>query len=138
VRAITLSHLLWMRRQNERYGTVARTGWRLGFGLWRIARGALNPIQAAGQETSSLFVERAGKVLSYRLRAYATRLLVLEIGRACIELYAGRLALSGEEVRAARGRDMAGGSAPAAPGRIGPIAQVNAGKSSLLNCVADA
>ena len=136
VRAITLSHLLWMRRQNERYGTLARTGWRLGFGLWRIARGAVNPIQAAGQETSSLFVERAGKVLSYRLRAYATRLLVLEIGRACIELYAGRLALSDEEVRAARERELAEVSAPPAPVRIVLIGQVNAGKSSLLNAMA--
>jgi predicted GTPase len=136
VRAITLSHLLWMRRQNERYGTLARTGWRMGFGLWRVIRGALNPIQAVGSETSSLFVERAGKVLSYRLRAYATRLLVLEIGRASIELYAGRLALSDDEVGAARERDMAEMSGPPAPVRIVLVGQVNAGKSSLLNAMA--
>jgi len=84
VRAIRLSHLLWARRQNERYGAIARTGWRMGFGLWRIVRGALNPLQAVGQETSSIFVEKTAKVLSYRLQAYATRLLVLEIGRAAI------------------------------------------------------
>ena len=99
VRAIRLSHLLWVQRQNQRYGTVARTGWRMGFGLWRIVRASLNPLQAVGQETSGVFVEKTAKVLSYRLRAYATRLLVLEIGRAAIELYAGRLALSDEEVR---------------------------------------
>jgi uncharacterized protein len=77
-----------VRRQNERYGAISRTGWRMSFGLWRIVRGALNPLQAVGQETSSIFVEKTAKVLSYRLRAYATRLLVLEIGRAAIELYA--------------------------------------------------
>jgi len=136
VRAIRLSHLLWVRRQNERYGPIARTGWRMGFGLWRIVRGALNPLQAVGQETSSIFAEKTAKVLSYRLRAYATRLLVLEIGRASIELYAGRLALSDDEVRAARERDMADTVAPLAPVRIVLIGQVNAGKSSLLNALA--
>ncbi len=136
VRAIRLSHLLWARQQNERYGAIARTGWRMGFGLWRIVRGALNPLQAVGQETSSIFVEKTAKVLSYRLRAYATRLLVLETGRAAIELYAGRLALSDEEVRAAQERDMADTVAPPAPVRIVLIGQVNAGKSSLVNGLA--
>src|SRR5215471_18660765 len=65
VRAIKFSHLLWLRRQNERYGPIARTGWRMGFGLWRIARGALNPIQAVGQETSGIFTEKTARVLSY-------------------------------------------------------------------------
>ena len=75
-------------------------------------------------------------MLSYRLRAYATRLLVLEIGRASIELYAGRLALADEEVRAAQERDMADTVAPPAPVRIVLIGQVNAGKSSLVNALA--
>jgi predicted GTPase len=136
MRAIRLSHLLWVRRQNERYGTVARTGWRMGFGVWRIVRAALNPLQAVGQETSGMFMEKTAKVLSYRLRSYATRLLVLEIGRASIELYAGRLALSDEEVRDARERDMAGVVDPLTPVRIVLIGQVNAGKSSLLNALA--
>src|SRR5262249_11198391 len=76
------------------------------------------------------------KVLSYRLRAYATRLLVLETGRAAIELYAGRLALSDAEVRAAQERDMADTEAPLAPVRIALVGQVNAGKSSLVNALA--
>jgi uncharacterized protein len=123
--------LLWVRRQNERYGAITPAGWRISFGLWRIFRGALNPLQAVGQETSSIFVEKTAKVLSYRLRAYTTRLLLLEIGRAPIELYAGRLALSDEEVRAAQERDTSGTVAPLAPLRIVLNGQVNAGKSSL-------
>src|SRR5215471_79160 len=136
VRAIRLSHLLWVQRQNKRYGKAAWTGWRVGFGLWRFVRAALNPLQAVGQETSGMFVEKTAKTLSYRLRAYATRLLVLEIGRAAIELYAGRLALSDEEVRSAWERDMVGVVDLLAPVRIVLIGQVNAGKSSLLNALA--
>jgi uncharacterized protein len=136
VRAMRLSHLLWVHRQNERYGPVAQTGWRMGFGLWRVIRAALNPLQAAGQETSGLFMEKTTRVLSYRLRAYATRLLVLEIGRASIDLYSGRLALSDEDLRAARESDMAATADAVVPIRIVLIGQVNAGKSSLLNALA--
>ena len=136
VRAIRLSHLLWVQRQTESYGAVAQTGWRLGLGLWRIIRVALNPLQAAGQETSAVIMDKTAKVFSYRLRAYATRMLVLEIGRASIDLYSGRLALSEEEIRAARERDMAGAAKPVTAVRIALIGQVGAGKSSLLNAMA--
>ena len=133
---IRLSHLLWAHRQNRRYGVMARMGWRIGFGLWRMIRAGLNPLQAAGQEASGAFVEKAVNVLSYRMRAYATRLLVLEVGRAAIDLYAGRLTLSADELRAVRERDMADASTADAPVRIVMIGQVNAGKSSLLNALA--
>jgi uncharacterized protein len=136
IRAMKLSHLLWVYQQNERYGEAAQTGWRLGFGLWRVIRAALNPLQAAGQETSGVFFERTTKVLSYRARAYATRLLILEVGRAAIDLYSGRLALSDTELRSAQDRDMAGATATSIPVRIVLIGQVNAGKSSLLNALA--
>ncbi|HMA73406.1 MAG TPA: GTPase [Xanthobacteraceae bacterium] len=136
VEAIRLSHLLWMHRQNERYGAIARKGWELGFGLWRIIRAAINPLQAIGQETSGMFVHNAARVLSYRLQAYATRLLVLEVGRAAIDLYAGRLTLSPNELQAARERDMAGEAPALAPARIVLMGQVNAGKSSLVNALA--
>src|SRR5258708_215283 len=48
VRTMRLSHLLWVHRQNERYGAAAQTGWRIGYGLWRVVRAVLNPLQAAG------------------------------------------------------------------------------------------
>jgi predicted GTPase len=136
IRTLQLSHLLWVQQQKERYGTVAQTGLRVGFGLWRLVRAALNPLQAAGQETSGVIVEKTTSVLSYRLRAYATRMLVLEVGRAAIDLYSGRLALSDDEVRDARERDAADVAVPVAPVRILLIGQVNAGKSSLLNALA--
>jgi uncharacterized protein len=136
IRAMKLSHLLWVYQQNVRYGEAAQKGWRLGFGLWRVIRAALNPLQAAGQETSGAFFERTAKVLSYRARAYATRLLILEVGRAAIDLYSGRLALSDTELRSAQERDMTGATATSIPVRIVLVGQVNAGKSSLLNALA--
>jgi uncharacterized protein len=136
VRAMRLSHLLWAQRQNERYGAGAQTGWRVASGLWRVVRAVLNPLQAVGQETTGMIMEKTVGVFSYRLRAYATRLLVLEIGRASIDLYSGRLALSDDDMRAARERDMAGTAEPVVPVRIVLIGQVNAGKSSLLNAMA--
>jgi len=137
VRAMRLGHLLWIHRQSERYGATAQTGWRVGYGLWRVARAALNPVQAVVQEVKDLVMDETRGVLSYRLRAYATRLFVLEVGRAAIDLFSGRLSLSDEEVRAARERDMAGTeTAPEVPVRILLAGQTSAGKSSLLNAMA--
>lgn len=132
IRALRLSDLLWVQRQNERYGG----GLRLGYEFWRLARAAINPIGAAGSETSRLFVDKAATVLSYRLRAYATRLFTLEVGRAAIDLYSGQLALSEDDLRAAQERDAADVASPVAPVRIMLIGQVNAGKSSLVNALA--
>jgi uncharacterized protein len=135
-RATRLSHLLWFQQKIERYGAVGQMGWRVGHGLWRIARAALSPLQAAGQEIRRLFDDKGESVLFYRLRAHFTQKFVLEIGRAAIDLYSGRLALSEAEERAARERDMAGAAESVAPVRIVLIGQVNAGKSSLVNAMA--
>jgi predicted GTPase len=71
------------------------------------------------------------------VRSYATRLLVLEVGRAAIDLYSGRLRLSDEEMRTAQQRDMAGATVDeVVPVRILLAGQVSAGKSSLLNAMA--
>ena len=136
VRSVRLSHVLWMQRQTEQYGEVAKTGWHVTSGVWRLLRAVINPVQALAQETSGLFAENAGRILAYRARSYATRMFVLEVGRAAIELYSGRLALSDEEVEAARAQDTAA-AAPAAavPIRIIIVGQVSAGKSSLLNAL---
>lgn len=136
IRTLRLSHLLWVRQQEQRYGEAARAGWKFGFTLWRLVRAAINPVQAAGQEATGMFMDKAASVLSYRLRTYATRMLVLEVGRAAIDLYSGRLALSDEEVRAAQEREASVAIEPSAPVRIILAGQANAGKSSLLNALA--
>ena len=68
-------------------------------------------------------MEKTTRVLSYRLRAYATWRPVLEIGRASIDLYSGRLAMSDEDLRAARESDGAATAAAVAPIRIVLIGQ---------------
>jgi predicted GTPase len=136
VRALKLSHVLWVRRQSVRYGPAARRGWHLGFGLWRGMRATLNPVQAAVQEVKEFLTEQTHVVLSDQLRAYATRLIILEVGRAAIDLYSGRLALSDEELRAARERDLAVPEPEDVLVRILLAGQVNAGKSSLVNALA--
>jgi uncharacterized protein len=137
IRAVRASHVLWVHRQTEQYGPIAQTGWRVGHGLWRLVRAAINPLSAVGQEASGAIVERTIGALSYRLRAHFTRLLVLETGRAAIDLYSGRLALSQEELQSAQRLDSEGEqAAAAAPVRILLIGQVSAGKSSLLNALA--
>ena len=137
VRGVKLSHMVWLQSQSERYGPVAHLGWKLGHGLWRAVRAAINPLQAVGQEVSGMVFDRTTGILSLRVRSYATRLFVLEVGRAAIDLYSGRLALSEEEIRTAQQRDMAGASADTVmPVRILIAGQVSAGKSSLLNALA--
>lgn len=136
IRSMRLSHVLWMQRQTEQYGEVAKTGWHVTLGLWRLLRAAINPVQALAQETSGLFAQNTGRILAYRVRSYATRMFVLEVGRAAIELYSGRLALSDQEVQAARAQDTAAATSGAAvPIRIIIAGQVSAGKSSLLNAL---
>jgi predicted GTPase len=132
IRALRLSHLFWVQRQSERYGATLNTVMR----FYRLVRAVLNPLQAVGSETAGMFADKVATVLSYRLRAHATQMFVHKIGRAAIDLYAGRLALSDEELRLAREADATASAEPAAPVRLVLAGQVNAGKSSLVNALA--
>ena len=108
----------------------------MGYSLWRLVR-LWNPAAAVGREISRIFDDKFGTVLLDRLRARMTQEFVLEVGRAAIDLYSGRLALSEEELRLARERDGAPAAVePVAPVRILLVGQVNAGKSSLVNALA--
>jgi predicted GTPase len=132
IRIVKLGHVLWLKQKVERYGPV----WNVGYSVWRLAR-LWNPATAVGREISRIFDDKFGTVLLDRLRARVTQEFVLEVGRAAIDLYSGRLALSEEELRLARERDAAPAVAePVAPVRILLVGQVNAGKSSLVNALA--
>jgi predicted GTPase len=133
IRFIKLGHVLWVKQMVDRYGPI----WTVGYNLWRIVRGIWNPTSAAAREISGVFDTKLATVFSDRVRARLTQEFVLEIGRAAIDLYSGRLALSEEELRLARERDRAAAAAePIAPVRIVLVGQVNAGKSSLVNALA--
>ena len=135
-RDITLSRVLWFKQQYERYGPVMQALWRWGYGAWRVVRIPLNPIAAAGQEFSRVFSDKTIDAVSYRLRAMATQEFVLAVGRAAIDLYSGRLTLSDEDLHAARAHELAAAAGPVGPVRLVLIGQVSAGKSSLVNALA--
>jgi uncharacterized protein len=134
IRIVKLGHVLWLKQKIGRYGPV----WNVGYGLWRVVR-LWNPAAAVSREISRIFEDKFGTVLLDRLRARVTQEFVLEVGRAAIDLYSGRLALSEEELRLAREGDADAAPAagePVAPVRLILMGQVNAGKSSLVNALA--
>src|SRR5262249_27241746 len=130
-RTIKVGHVLWLKDKVERYAST----WTVGYNIWRFMR-LWNPAAAMGREISRIFDDQFATVLIDRLRARITQEFVLEVGRAAIDLYSGRLALSDEELRLAQERDTAPAAAPAGPRRILPVGQANAGKSSLVNALA--
>ena len=135
-RDITLSRALWFIDQLDRYGPITQALWRWGYGAWRLVRIPLNPVAAVGQELSRVFSDKTVDAIAFRLRAMITQEFVLAVGRAAIDLYSGRLALSEEDLRAAREQDASIAADPVAPVRIVLVGQVSAGKSSLVNALA--
>ena len=88
-------------------------------------------------EANRLFIGQVGGFLSLRLRAELTLLLIHEVGRAAIDAHSGRLRLASEELRiAARAENEAAKEDLVGPVRILLVGQVNGGKSSLLNAMA--
>src|SRR5262249_14089650 len=72
----------------------------------------------------------------YRLRAKVTQEFVRAVGRSAIDLYAGHLTLSDEELRTARDEDARTVGEPVGLIRLILMGQVSAGKSSLVNALA--
>jgi uncharacterized protein len=133
VRFIKLGHVIRVKQMVDRYGPI----WTVGYNLWRVVRGIWNPAAAAAREISGVFDSKVATVLSDGVRRGLTQEFVRRIGWAAIDLYSGRLTLSEEELRLARERDRAAAAAePIAPVRILLVGQVNAGKSSLVNALA--
>jgi uncharacterized protein len=132
VRSMKFGHVLWLKQMVDRYEPI----WTAGYNLWRVVR-LWNPAAAMGREISRVLDDKHAMVVVDRLRAQMTQAFVLEIGRAAIDLYSGRLVLSEEELRFAQERDKAlAAPEPVAPVRIVLAGQVNAGKSSLVNALA--
>jgi hypothetical protein len=87
------------------------------------------------QEANRMAFGQATSFLGGNLRGAITRQLILETGRAAIELYSGRLRLSAHELADAARADT-GQAAGEAPLRLLLVGQANAGKTSLLNALA--
>jgi predicted GTPase len=137
VRDIHIGSLFWAKTFYDRYGNAVKGAYPYMDGVRRLARLVMNPKNGVLGEATKLLLGRIGGFLSYRVRAELTNLLIRETGRAAIDLYSGRLRLSSDEVVAALRAENDGATSDlVGPVRILIAGQVNAGKSSLVNAMA--
>jgi predicted GTPase len=134
---ITVAQLMWLYRWRGALGLVEK-----GYDLWRIVR-LLNPVSAVTQELRERFTRQIYDAGREHLARRLARAFVREVGRAAIDLYGGSLRVSAarldSHVSAATRKDMADLDArEAEPLRILVAGQAGAGKSSLLNALANA
>lgn len=113
-----------------------------GHDIWRLIR-LMNPVTAATHEVREQMTKRLYAWGREHVAKRLSETYVKEIGRAAIDLYGGRLAVSQEDLEAhvsdATIADRAAlASRVAEPLRILIAGQVSAGKSSLVNALAEA
>src|SRR3984893_10874522 len=135
---LTFAQLLWASDSADRAKSLIKVGGNV-YGAYRALRPVINPAGAILSEAQRMIFDAAwGKGKDY-LQRKRTHLLVLEVGKAAIELYSGRLkhkAVELDEIVATAARE---GTSPAVeipPLRILIAGQINAGKSTLLNALA--
>ena len=133
-RSLRVDHALWAQAMIEQYGTFGRVAAQVatvGYRLWRVAT---DPVRALPAEVARQMDGSSESFLVTNLKEAFTRAFVQEVGRHAIELYAGRLRLSADELASAE--ESKATAPPPSPVRIVLVGQVNAGKSSLLNALA--
>nr|WP_294560087.1 GTPase [uncultured Rhodopila sp.] len=136
---LTVSQLLWLSASAEKAGRLGETVQSI-YNLYRIARPVISPAGSVMAEVRGLIQEELLTSAKSGLKNRLTRLLVIEVGRAAVELYSGRMRLDPAELAnaaaaAAREGDAKPPSSPA-PLRLLIAGQTNAGKSSLINALA--
>ena len=134
---ITVAQLMWLYRWRGALSLAEK-----GYDLWRIVR-LLNPVAAATQELRERFTRQIYDMGTEHLARRLARAFVKEVGRAAIDLYGGNLRVTEEQltrhVTAASRKDFETSQArDAEPVRILVAGQTGAGKSSLVNALANA
>lgn len=134
---VTVAQLMWLYRWRGALHLAEK-----GHDLWRIVR-LLNPISAATQEVRERFTRQLYDMGREHLGRRLARAYVREVGRAAIDLYGGTLRVTASElnrhVTAGSRQDMTAAEVrEAEPMRILVAGQTGAGKSSLLNALANA
>ena len=131
---IRIDQALWFQGLLDRHYGRAMAIYTGVETLYRIGR-MLNPVQAVAQELQRYAAGGAVTMLGGNMRQNVTRKLVLEAGRAAIDLYSGRLRLSSLELAELARADSATAEEEAPP-RLLLVGQAGAGKTSLLNALA--
>jgi uncharacterized protein len=134
---VTVAQIMWLYRWRGALSWAEK-----GYDLWRIVR-LLNPVAAATQELRERFTRQIYEAGRDHLARRLARAFVKEVGRAAIDLYGGSLRVAparlATHVTPASAKDMAAAQArEAEPVRILVAGQTGAGKSSLVNALADA
>jgi predicted GTPase len=134
---LTVAQLMWLYRWRGAIQLAEK-----GYDLWRIIR-LLNPAAAATQELREQFTRQMYELGRAHLARRLAQAFVKEVGRAAVDLYGGTLRVSSERlaahVSAASKKDLQSLEARAAePLRILVAGQTGAGKSSLINALAEA
>jgi predicted GTPase len=136
---LTVTQLLWLPGAWEKAGRLGETAQHL-YTLYRLVRPVVNPAGSVMAEVRGLIQDELVNSAKATLQSRMTRLLILEVGRAAIELYSGRMKLDATELtEAATAAAREGAPQPAAappPLRLLLAGQSNAGKSSLVNALA--
>lgn len=131
---ITLSNLRFLYKNQERIQTGGKI---IGF-AWRLWRLKLNPVNALAQELSSASDKSVMSKLTDHMQDNLKRMLLQEVSQVSIDLYSGRLIISEPELRDIQTK--IGGTldlVTARPLTIVVIGQINSGKSSLVNALAN-
>ncbi len=134
---ITVAQLMWLYRWRGALQLAEK-----GYDLWRVVR-LLNPVAAATQELRERFTRQIYGMGRDHVARRLARAYVKEVGRAAIDLYGGNLRIAAERlethVTAASRQDLAEAAArEAEPVRILVAGQTGAGKSSVVNALANA
>ena len=133
IQKIRVSDARWLIDQRRHWPWVEKA-WAVA----RVLRLATGPLAAIQGEARSAIWEHLKEHGVSNIASAATRTLILETGRAAVNLYGGRFYLSPEQIRRLIEDETARmqPTAPPAPIRILLAGQVLAGKSSLLNAMA--
>ena len=137
---LTLAQLIAAQETIGKAMPLAALGRDL-YDLYRAVRPVINPAGAALGEARRAIFDAAWDRSKARLQLRLTQLLVLEAGKAAIELYSGRLRRDAAALARLADAEARAGAAPEGatplPLRILIAGQTNAGKSSLLNALAE-